>query len=444
MIADIQYKGLLVGEADFPGERKCDGVVPAHAGCIRAGRDRWVLFYATLDERGWDAVKSIVYQVRAQAPDGPLLTERLIVKGQSGWDPFGKGDSYWKCHGDPILFGVPKGARQHGQVMPHHNRFVAKWYSYAHLEKDGKLIHPINFSRHDLGPLNLLQQTMRVEWIQFGLNEKEDDIVILRGPETLRQNGYENGEAFCSLGPGFYMNHALGGVVPFSEDCSEWIECAEFVQSHEGGGRVAAIRYVFNRQTELYEWTETGRMAPDAGNEASINRHHDEWLISLRVSGRKDPLVLWYRTPDPFKEFGKAFYVRSSWGPKSSYRCADGVLRLFTHDPDNPYGNVRNPLYCWDVNPADFSCSNRRIILDCHAAGLPFHIPFIDLAHVFEHQGNRQIVAYRGIPRRQTHNNPEACPPMTPEALAHSGIHYSEMIYTEKFPDSWEFGPEAE
>ena len=124
MIKEIKYKGPFITDTSIPGETKADGIVPGQGNVIQLSRDRWAVFFATLDPSGWDGVRSIIYQVRADAPDGTLLKEGLIQSYLSGWDPFNEGISLRKSHASPFAFGVPKGALLKGKLMPNENVFV--------------------------------------------------------------------------------------------------------------------------------------------------------------------------------------------------------------------------------------------------------------------------------------------------------------------------------
>ena len=102
-----------------------------------------MLFFATLDPHGWDAIRSIIYQIRGHAPDGPVLKEGVVARASSGWDPFHEGVSLRKIHGMPMAFGVPKGAMRNGKPLPNQNVFAVKWYRSGLLEQDGRLINPL-------------------------------------------------------------------------------------------------------------------------------------------------------------------------------------------------------------------------------------------------------------------------------------------------------------
>src|SRR5205809_523704 len=72
-IESIQQQGMLVRECSLQGETRKDGVVPRHANGIQLSRARWLIVYSTHAYRGVDDERSIVYQVRRDAPDGAVL-----------------------------------------------------------------------------------------------------------------------------------------------------------------------------------------------------------------------------------------------------------------------------------------------------------------------------------------------------------------------------------
>ena len=112
MLKGIHYRGGIITDTGVAGERKADGILPAHAnGSLRVSRDRWVSFFATLDPGGWDSVRSIVYQLRAGAPDGDIVGAGLVSRFVSGWDPLDEGISLRKVNGMPMALGFPEGQR---------------------------------------------------------------------------------------------------------------------------------------------------------------------------------------------------------------------------------------------------------------------------------------------------------------------------------------------
>src|SRR5437868_4627012 len=122
--------GMLVRECDLPGERRRDEVVPRQAVCVQAARERWVVVYTTHGFRGVDDERSVIYQVRKDAPDGPVLKEGFLAQAVADWKPEGvppapEGKTYFKQHGHAVAFGVPKGAIVGGRPAPNANLFVA-------------------------------------------------------------------------------------------------------------------------------------------------------------------------------------------------------------------------------------------------------------------------------------------------------------------------------
>jgi len=474
MLAEVNYRGPLITDTGTPGETKRDGVIPAHpgGGCLRASRNRWIIFFATLDPNGWDCSRSILYQLRADRPDGPLVKEGVVEACIDDWDPLERGDRFFKGNGMPVAFGVPRGAIRRGKPMSNANLFVVKWWRHAHLHKGGHIHHPYAHPpiyKHiwPEGP-HILNLTLRVEWMQFRLNDREDDIEVLAPPRMMRQRGFETGEAFCELGPNFTMNHSMKAPCPVDDDFLEWMEMDTFVpyarcenaarrtaqapngvgaRSHivSGGPLVAAVRYRFNQQSGLYEWVQTGRPWSLPGrrlSESTANRLGDDWIIAFR-SSYPDGATCWFRTDDPLHNIGRpTISPPDCMVPRTSFFCADGTLRLFMNDvPPVRAPHERTPLCCWDVSPKDFSVSDRRVILDARKQGMPFYNPFVDMAKLCPHQGRRQLLLFRVITRRQTADQ-DMDQPITAREHAEAGIHYAELVYREDVPEPWRFAAE--
>ena len=446
MLKSICYKGPLATDLSIPGERKSDGVIPAHGtGALRVSRNRWLLFFSTLDPNGWDAVRSIVYQLREESPDGPVLKEGMVAQYLSGWDPLGLGISLRKAHGMPMAFGVPKGATRNGKPMPNQNVFAVKWYRRALLEQDGRLLQ--SNTHQDLWPegpeINRL--LLRVEWMQFRLNDAEDDIEVLLPPQQLRQKGYESGEAFCSLDEAQFMNHAMTPPVPTDDTCTAWVACETFGSlpgQKRTQGRVAPVAYTWNAQTRLFEWARTGPLTLIPGRvvgETSISRFNSYWVVAAR-SFNIEAGTVWYRTDDPFSGLAEPIVRPGSVCPRHSFRCADGVLRLFINDRKrSPYNDKRNPLYVFEVDPETFVYSEPRVVVDLRAEGIPFPNPFADMAKLCPHQGDRQLLIFRTIDRQMTADPQPGEAPLTEAAMAAGGIHYAELRYSEAMPETWTF-----
>ena len=439
MTLEISYHGAFITDTPLPGERKADGIIPAHpgGGAMQLSADRWIIFFANLDPRGWDANHSILYQLRAGAPDGRVIAWGVIDSSIEDWDPLERGDRYYKACGMPIAFGVPKGATHRGAPISHANVFAVKWYRYAQLQRDGMLVQP---NDDPAGPwpeafrwpegFDVQARTFRLEWMQFRLNDDETDIEPLTQPAVLRQRGYEAGDAFCNLGSGVQVNHAMKPPVKADPAGAEWVDVNGF------SAGAAAVRYSFNPGIGLYEWTHTGPLVVLPGRtfaECSVNRIGEDWIIAAR-SITPDGNTCWFRTDDLFRTFGRPVLTRSAPGPRIAFLCGDGRLRLF--------GNTvnRSPLFCWDVNHEDFSLADPRTILDAAAVGLPFHFPFVDMAKLSPvYADNRQLLLYRMITRRQTACHCDGGHDVSPDEHEQAGIYASEFVYSDVVEPAWRF-----
>jgi hypothetical protein len=437
----VERLGVLIGSCPLPGERRTDDVVPAQASGLQVSRDRWLLLYATRGFRGVDDDRSIVYQLRRGSPDGPVLREGFMARSRDDWDPFGTGEALVKQHGHPVVFGVPRGALRDGRPIPQANVFVAKWRLVAR-----RLDRQRDYLEHSTSDRKLAECTQDVEWLQFRLNEKEDDIEVLQPAAVMRQKGFESGRAFCSGERVRWMNQTFTPAVPFNPDATEWADC-----SHFDGGRVAALKYTFNSQRRLYEWTATGPFLSDPRrglSEASLARWGDRWVIAARTAGDG---VAWVSTDNPFAATPRPRFTTSPAGsaPRTLFLCPDGVLRLFTGDTSvSRSRNARDPLYCWDVDPGDhFALSNRRLIFDSAGAKLPIRpvaVPKIDMCKVLPPQGRTQFLVFRVSLRGYNHpyvggsGKPNGIPIINKEEKACCGLYCARITYGAVVPPSWE------
>jgi hypothetical protein len=434
---------MFVGDSTLPGETRADRVFPAHPNGLQVGRRRWLILYATRGLRGTDDDRSIVWQLRRAAPDGPVIREGFLSRAVDDWEPLGNGRKFFKQHGHPVAFGVPQGALIGGQPAPHANLFVAKWRTRA-VRIDpvtGRLVHDEN-SRVGQG----------VEWTQFRLNERADAIEILQPPALMRQKGYESGDAFCSAERPGWMNQTYVQAVPLNRDATEWVDC-----NHFAGDRVAPLRYRFNAATGRYEWVETGPYLFDpAGGvwEASVARWKDGFIVAVRLTGttktrpgkggglRGDEGVGWLRGNDLFQPRGAQIVYAHSPAcqrPRTAYACGDGRLRLFAGEAkSSPTRNPRDPICGWDVDPDDgFRAANRQVIFDCQAAALPMRKetrPMVDFCKALPPHGRSQIILHRVT------SYPESYPP-TPEEFGWFGIYAARLEFDGAAPSAWDFGP---
>ena len=451
---ELRHEGLLVSECTLPGETHDDDVYAAHPNGIRASRDRWLITYSTRGMDGWDSDRSAVYQLRRNAPDGPVIKEGMLDAGIYDWDPLGDGNLCFKQHGHPAAFGVPKGALMHGETAPHANLFVIKWRVV------GLAIDPQ--SGRIFGDDVLDQTTQDVEWMQIQLNEAEDDVEVVAPPASMRQKGYESESGSrTEARDATWMNATFVQAVPFNDDCTEWADCNHF--SPHG---VAAFRYRYNPQRHLYEWVQTGPYLFESSEgrcmfEASLARWRDEWIIGARIFDQGcSQGMAWLRTDDPFAPGGTPVITDTPAcnAPRCAYTCADGVLRLFTGDPTaSPYGDNADPLYCWDIDPdQDFAATNRQVILDLREAGIVAGRPKLDMCKLLTPLGNSQTIIYRVAPRfpipagtagdpahawRELDQRKDFNSGFTPEEKNSFGIYHSKLVYSRKVPSPWRFAP---
>jgi len=440
MFAAIHHKGLLIGDSTVPGESKGDDVFPGQSNAIQVSKNRWLLAYATRGFKFIDNDLSILFQLRADRPDGPVIREGVLSKTVNDWDPLGDGSALSKEHGHPVAFGVPKGALINGREAVNANCFAIKWRVVG--------IRNASIEEHMSGKFDKGRTGQGVEWMQVRLNEAEDDIEIIQPPAALRQTGCEEGDVFCRFNGGGtvrFMNQTFVSAVPFNQDATEWADI-----NHFDDRRIAALKHRFNPALGRYEWVETGPLMggePRGIFETSLLRCGLDWIIAARKAFTvSEDGAVWMRTRDLFGD--KPEYVLPpaplSYSPISAYTCADGVIRLFTGDPAisvKPQGG-RNPIRCWDIDPTTFEATNQRVIFDTFAAGLPMREacgPVVDMGRLVPHAGGRvQYFFHRVRPKAINYPcNTKAT--VNAEEKASAGIYYAELHYEQDYPGVWQF-----
>jgi hypothetical protein len=450
-IEKIEHLGRLFDACTLPGETRADGVVPRHANALQLRHDRWLVVYSTHGYRGVDDERSIVYQIRADAPDGRLLKEGFLSQGRADWQPddfdlklLKPNQTVYKQHGHMVPFGVPQGALIDGRTPPHAGLFVVKWRTSGRI-----LNRDTDYLEHrSAAPTGDGRIGQRVEWVQFRLNEAGDDLAIVQAVRPLRQRGYETGPRFTASDDVAWMNQSFVPAVPFNADATEWIDV-----NHVDEGRIAAMKYRFDPARGVYDWVEIGpRLSTPDGHihEAGIARIGNGWALSARR--QKGSGVAWFRTSDPFGETPTAIVPEQPQcnAPLTAFVCADGVLRLFTGDGKaSPHRNARDPLYMWDVD-ADgrFEAKNRRTIFDSVAAGLPIRpavVPKIDFCELFPHHDRTQLIVH-GVSTRGYNfsyvNRPDI-PAINAAEKEAAGIYYARITYRHEPPPRWKFADES-
>jgi hypothetical protein len=442
MIDHIEPMGPLVADTNLFGERKADDVFPAHPNGVQLSRNRWLIVFATRGYRFMDDDRSALWQIRDGAPDGPVIREGAFSLARDGWIPPSSTVPCFKQHGHPVVFGVPKGARLGGKVPPHANLFVAKWRVL------GIPMDRLHYTESNM--------TAAAEWLQFRLNDREDDLEILEPISRLRQKGFEEGPAFCAPKNApcpAWMNQTFMPAVPAKADATEWADV-----NHFEGWRSAALRYCYHPTRHRYEWVKTGPLigGPEQGYfECSLIRlADDDWIVALRCrKKRRETGSAWIRTSDPFTNLPTPIRspIPQSDTPLPAFLCADGMIRLFANDHSlsaPPRGN-RNPLRCWDVDPDTFTLSRPRVIFDTFDARLPMSPecnPGVDMAKLLPHAGGKvQILAHRLRTSTVDRSIPEGAEPVVRRVLASPvekqtvGVYYAKIVYTEPRPAAWSF-----
>ncbi len=403
-----------------------------------------MLLYATRGFRGIDDDRSICFQLRSGGFDGPVLKDGFLAQSIDDWDPRGEGKRYFKQHGHPVAFGVPKSAVIAGKTPRHANVFVAKWRTRAiAIDSGGKIAG--ESSRVGQG----------VEWVQFRLSPDENDLEIIQPAAELRQRGFETGPAICSAPKYGWMNQTYVNAVSLNTNCDEWIDA-----NHFAGDRVAALRYVFNVERGIYEWTEAGDYLIDplgGVSEASVVPWNGQWIVGARLAGvpidkpnrpkRGAHGVGWLRTSDPFRAEGEIAFptIPSCQGGRTAYHCADGVLRLFSGDatvaPNNGKPrNKRNPIYSWDIDPdANWTASPPSMIFDAwrsSAVMRPNSVPMCDMIKVMPAASRSQLLLHR-----LTFATADSAP--DEQEIDACGIYYARMDFEQDVPPTWQFVGDA-
>jgi len=438
MLETIRHRGLLIGDTTVPGETKADDVFPGQGNAIQVSATRWLIAYATRGFRFIDNDLSILFQLRADSPDGQVVKEGVLSRSVEGWAPLGDGRTFTKEHGHPALFGVPKGAKIAGAVPAHANCFAIKWRVIG--------IRPA--LEGERGPFVKEPATQGVEWMQVRLNDREDDLEILHPPAPLRQAGCESGEPFCRFSGGGTvqsMNQTWVSAVPLNAECTEWADV-----NHFDGGRIAALKYRFDPALGQYAWIETGPLIGGGERgyfEAGLLRSEDSWIIATRkLFTPHENGVAWMRTRDLFGALPEPVCPPAppSYSPISAYTCADGAIRLFTGDPSissAPLGG-RNPIRCWEIDPKTFEATDQRAIFDTYAAGLPMREacgPVVDMGRLVPHAGGRVQYFFHRVRPKAINYPANTKVSVNAEEKACAGIYYAELVYSEDQPASWQF-----
>ena len=436
MTPRIEHRGKLIHECTLPGHTRADGLYPGHINAAQLSASRFLLIYTTRGWRGTDDNCSVIYQLREGAYDGKLLAEGVLAPSVDDWDALGDGRPHVKGHFHPVVFGVPAGAG----ANPAAGHFVAMWGRHA------RSIDPGTGFMRNSDPATHLR-TGAVEWAQFRLRADGADIELTAPPAVLRQQGYDAGYLLCST-DARSMHQTYTPPVPYTESGDEWVGVNTF-----DGGRIGALRFRFDPAKGLYEWVESGPLIGAGLMEPSVSRWRDGWVVCARSvrANREDSggSVAWALWDDPFTGPAPELVwpgAPNTRSPRTSFRCADGQIRLLTGDPAvSPYGHPRNPLYWWPIDPAaGFRAGTPDVVFDAVAARVPFREQarfVVDQAKVLPHAGGpRQTVAHRVRPVA-TNDPAKVGVPVLPVEQQAAGIYYAEAVFPGPLPAQWRFDP---
>jgi len=450
----IEHLGKLIDDMSIPGERRVDGVAPAHGNATQLSRDRFLVLNSTLRFRGVDDNCSITWQLRRDSYTGPIIKEGIFAKSIDDWYPLGPKYRCVRQFGHPVVFGRPKGATVNGKPALHANVFVIKWRVTARVfVPEGGYIMWLS------EPPEVRPRTQDVQWLQFRLSDDENDLEVIQSTTPMRQIGYEQGPDVCKH-TGLWINQTYVQPVPLNDAADEWAavnHLARRVPDTEEIGRyaplesyVAAARYRFNPDKGCYEWADVGPLIGPGLFEGNISPHDGDWLIAARqLSG--EPGVAWGRVNDPFTQTPQMTVptdVASTSAPLSVYKCPDGVTRLCTGDREaSPHGSNRDPIYLWDIDPDnDFKAVARHQIYSPRDDGntIPHeHEPLADMVKLLMHTGGSvQTLIHRvrtcAMMVKEADYSSRILP-MTDGDFNGTAIYHAAVHYDESYPPTWTF-----
>jgi len=432
------YKGPLIADTTIPGEQKKDNAQPSNAVGWPLSRDRFLWIYVITTFQGPDSVRAIAYQIRRDAPDGPLVREAILSAADANWEPFADGQTYFKQQGHGKVFGVPKGAvDRQGRLLPSQNVFCALWYQVARPidRRTGRLL--MTRAATAVNAQGDHESRTRLAGVQFRLNETGDDIELITPVAVQAERGFESGPAFCALGAAVSgVNHWYTPLQPFNERCTQWVDIRHFYPRG-----IAPVLLEFNPARGLYEWVRTGSLTTlerGALIEGFVNRVGDEWIVGARGFSREiGTETVWFRTRDLFAGLGAPVLTPSPGAPhanRSAYVFGDGVLRIFGGNlATSPFKWSRNPQYCWDVDPKTFALSNGRTVLSTDDLNMAASNSVKFRTFLSPPFRNRQIATITV--------SKEIVGAPTPEDLAQFGVHYWYVTFDREIEDAWRFSP---
>lgn len=463
----LSYQGMYMSDSNLEGHRKRDGVIPGVTSVIQLSKDRFGVFYVPHMMGVWDMNTTINYQVRAESPMGPVLSEDIAMEEEPDWRPFDI--PLYRCPGLSFAFGVPRGAKlANGTPFPNENVFVLQTYLNPQLHWNGEIMlpHGARVGKYPNWPehIRIEELTDRLPRIfarHFRLNDAGDDLEFLTSWEMIHEDGYDAGfdKPFCRFGETCNaMSSAFTPPLPVNENCDTWLEIATFKfpspdAPYGAQCGLAAVEYAWDGERQRYRWTNTGEPTRIEGvqlTEAGLVRMDDGWVVTAR-SNRADTCTRWFRTAEPLQGLGAPSLSDIEGNvPRMPFRFADGGLRIVFPDerwvplaPGEPVPMIaydpkrgkysRDPLTVHDVDPVTFTYSSRRVLLDVVDTGISVVTPATDHATLTPNVGNRQWLLFRIKDR-------DALRQGTPEErLQGTGIHCVEVGFDGPVSSMWRF-----
>jgi len=462
MIEHYKSKGFYIDECRLEGATKSANCFPAQHNTIQLSRNRWFVIFNTRGFRGNDDHRSVVYQIRADAPDGRVLTEGYLDEQTMEWDPLGDGRKFVKLCTHLVAFGVPVGALIGGRRVPHEGCFVAVWTRFPRIYDPAR-----DYLLHDAEG-DVPREGYRCPWVQFRLGESGDDIEIVQTICNLQEKGFAGSSILCRHEHLDVFNSGYVNPVPYNCDYTEWAFLVHWNRGAiESEGVCTAIRLKWNPQTLLYEWTDTGPILDGPGDmgifEGGIAPFRGDWLVSARIVPRKYMGNVWFRTDDLFGPAPEPFYspeIRSDC-PRTTFLFPDDVIRVFTTDQvASPYGDnvglpdvdgkrdVRVPLHAMDIDSDNqYRVVRTDVVFDTLKEGIPIRMesgPCANFCQLVPHiGGSNGYISYSIRPKALKH--PKAYfgrfkGQVNAEEMQVSGVYYSEVSYDRDYPPTWQFG----
>lgn len=428
----FRYRGPFITESDLPGESKRDFAVPNYATGLRLSPNRWLIVYDTVDCRGADFWRSVMYQIRADAPDGRIVKSGFIARLEEVETPFTDRYPCWKGYGNASVFGMPCPASG-APAAPTAGLVAISYNSRIELMANGRLVQYL--------------PTLCPHWPKdVPANEWFDTLARLGSPRLMRQYRFNPdadelvpvtpAEACPAVQP-IRLRHDLQGVcnwgnpVRLDEQGLAWLEA---LADPTEDSLLVMRRYDFDAAAGLYRINDavmSHRENPDfrAGEPSLARVGPDDWMVAARCF-KNDGNTLLYRTSDPMAGLGPATPLATTYGQRMLYRFADGSIRLtLNHQKESPYQDRRNPLYCYRLDPATLQVVERSTVFDSRAAGFNLTVPFVDHTNLFEPHGpGIQLLTFRLIAEALVWNRPGMQAP-TPEELRTGGLHCCEVTF---------------